>query len=311
LSVELIRLFNDLDQARLRVVRPSKFVFFCGGQISSDGRAESLRDYLFRVRKIQRYLSGNVVLAERAVQLYRDTSYTDLISFEEDIARLSSVVLVIAESAGSLAELGAFSTNETISPSLRVILQSSYSIAESFIRFGPVRRVEKRDRAFIGFYPWQINGRKRPIIATVKPHFLPIRDFILSHLKAIPKSSSYEAQGEGKIFYVLYWIIYLAFVIGVAEFDQLAAALLGPIAPGELRNRLYCMELAGWIARVPYSGKDYLCTCHDADPFQYAFNVAVGDKDSSRRTFQVAQSLKDDSIPRHVKDQASSLRRRK
>lgn len=107
-------------------------------------RAKSLRDYLCRVRKIEKHLPGSIVLAEEAVSLYRDTTYTDLITFEEDIARLSSLVLVIAESAGSLAELGAFSTNETIRQSLRVILQTSYENSESFVRYGPVRRVEKK-----------------------------------------------------------------------------------------------------------------------------------------------------------------------
>jgi hypothetical protein len=54
------------------------------------------------------------VLAEDAFRLFRDSDYSDLISFEEDLARIASVVLVIAESAGSLAELGAFASNDTI-----------------------------------------------------------------------------------------------------------------------------------------------------------------------------------------------------
>jgi hypothetical protein len=75
---------------------------------SGFSRPDSLRDCLWRVCLLSRRLKGEVVLAEKANQLYRETKYTDLISFEEDIARIASLVLVIAESPGSLAELGAF-----------------------------------------------------------------------------------------------------------------------------------------------------------------------------------------------------------
>jgi hypothetical protein len=112
LVAELRVLYDDLNLDGVRVFRPSKFMFLCGGYISKDEDAKpiNLRDYLFRVRQISnRY---NVVLAEKATQLFRDSEYDDLISFEEDIARIASVVLVIAESPGSLAELGAFKRSE-------------------------------------------------------------------------------------------------------------------------------------------------------------------------------------------------------
>ena len=111
MSSELAQLFKDLDPTRLRIHPPKKTVFLCGGIAGASTDVLSLRDYLFRIRNISTELSATIVLAERANALYRDTTYGDLISFEEDIARIASVVLVIAESPGSLAELGAL-TNE-------------------------------------------------------------------------------------------------------------------------------------------------------------------------------------------------------
>jgi hypothetical protein len=112
LAAELVELYNDLHLERLRVHRPSKFLFLCGGALPNgvNDRPGNLRDYIYRVRRIRS--PYQVVLAERATQLYRDTAYSDLISFEEDIARIAAVVLVIAESAGSFAELGAFASND-------------------------------------------------------------------------------------------------------------------------------------------------------------------------------------------------------
>ena len=59
-----------------------------------------MRHYLLNERKIGRRLKADIVLAETANQLYRDTAYKDLITFEEDIAKISALVLVIAESSG-------------------------------------------------------------------------------------------------------------------------------------------------------------------------------------------------------------------
>ncbi|WP_315716472.1 MULTISPECIES: retron St85 family effector protein [unclassified Bradyrhizobium] len=151
---ELRTLFDDLNLDGVRVFRPSKFMFLCGGYIAKehDARPVNLRDYLFRVKRISnRY---DIVLAEKATQLFRDSAYNDLISFEEDIARIASVVLVIAESPGSLAELGAFTANDTIRNALRVVIQNQHEVAESFVRYGPIERIKKAKRANLAVYPW-------------------------------------------------------------------------------------------------------------------------------------------------------------
>ena len=144
---EIATLFNDLNLEKIRVARPSKFLFLCGGarELNEKAKAANLRDYLLRVRPMHTRYS--IVLAEEANQLYRDTDYSDLITFEEDIARIAAVVLVIAESAGSLAELGAFTANDTIRQALRVVIPSHHETQESFVRYGPIQRLKNENLA--------------------------------------------------------------------------------------------------------------------------------------------------------------------
>jgi hypothetical protein len=182
---EIQSFFSDLLLEKVRVVRPSKFIFLCGGTIaepSDDARAANLRDYLCRVRPLR--LANPIVLAEEAIQLYRDSEYSDLISFEEDLARIASVVLVIAESTGSLAELGAFASNDTIKQVLRVVIQDEYERSETFIRYGPVQRVAKIKRENLGVYPWRTrNGRL--VFASTRPRYTQIKRFIQRHIEGI------------------------------------------------------------------------------------------------------------------------------
>lgn len=310
---ELQNFFDDLDLARLRVVRPSKFVFLCGGQTDNQSAHPlSLRDYIYRTKPIQNRLKADVVLAERAVQLYRDTHYSDLISFEEDIAVISSVVLLIAESRGSLAELGAFSSNETIRKSLRVIVQQKYASAESFIRYGPIERLmQAGQRNFVGFYPWRVTHTGRFLKSSARLHYTEIRKFVAAHLAAVPASELYHLSAERQPFFLIYWIIYLSLAIASNDLYSCTQMLRPEIKPEEIRNKLYCMELAGWINRTSYSGKDYFFVLHERDPFGYAFRAAASDRDSARRKFLVAEAIsKKQDVPRHVKNSAREARRR-
>ena len=238
---ELTSFFNDLELSELRVRRPSKFLFLCGGFIAPDGntKAQNLRDYLYRVRRISRRF--NIVLAERANQLYRDSHYGDLISFEEDVARIASVVLVIAESAGSFAELGAFTANETIQKSLRVVIQQRYDIAESFVRYGPIERVKKARRSNLAVYPWHTHNNGTLNVRSTAPHYRPIVSFLSDHFDAIPASTSYERLGEAQLFYVIYWLVHLCLAVSIPLLNHYVR-LIVPGTPNEIiRNKLYCM----------------------------------------------------------------------
>jgi hypothetical protein len=202
-------LYHDQDHDKLRFTRPSKFVFLCGGIISSTTQPNTLRDYLYRTRHLSAHLNAKVVLAEEARDLYRSTKYRDLISFEEDIARIASLVLVIPESPGSLAELGAFATNEVIRQTLCVIMQERFANDESFIRLGPVENIiQNQGRDFVGFYPWRVNDTSYRIsVRSISPHYRAVVDFINNHLNRVPASTLFHRTKELILFFIIYWII--------------------------------------------------------------------------------------------------------
>lgn len=298
--------FEDLDQAKLRIERPKKFLFLCGGTIGPDGAAqiESLRDYLYRIRSFSTESKGEIVRAETATQLYRDTGlgYGDLISFEEDIARIATVVLVIAESPGSLAELGAFAGNNTIRRALRIIVQDKYWKDESFIRFGPLQRIYGANEDFVGIYPWVTDDSGTVVPSTADPHYDEIVKFINRQLDAAPKSEQFSADDVTRNFYIIYWIVYLAMAIPLGSIVKLAQEIIPNIEMKEIRNKIYCMKIAGWIDAVSYSNKTYFYVRHDKDPFAYAFKKGVIDRDSARRKLAITEALtKDEDAPEYVR----------
>lgn len=209
----LLDLHSRIDRDALRVRRPDHVVFLCGGIISADEDnriALSVRDYLYRIRKISSKLNGKIVLAEKAQQIYRESNYQDLISFEEDVARISSIVLVISESPGSLAELGAFSSEKVIQSALRVIISEDHNQSESFVRYGPIRRVENIDRERIGVFPWRNHKKNGALVkASIEPHYKEMIEFINSKISDISDSYLYRTIEGQSIFYDILWILSL------------------------------------------------------------------------------------------------------
>jgi hypothetical protein len=222
-------------------------------------------------------------------------------------------VLLIAESPGSFAELGAFSANDTIRKALRIVIQESFASIESFIRYGPVERIRKDNREFVGFYPWRLNGAGRIILRSAAPHYREITQFINQHIKKIPSSELYVRSSPGiQDFYIIYWIIYLCLAVSFTVLVDLTRDLIPHVSWQEISNKLYCMQLAGWIKKVSYSGKDYFYVLFDEDPFEYSFKPNVANHDSVRRKADFAVSLSGiERPPRHVRQVAVENRRPK
>ena len=179
--------YNDLNLERLTVIRPSKEIFLCGGVISTEQKAKrkSVRDYIYKILQRSNRLGANIILAEAANEIYRVADYRDLISFEEDVAKLVSLIVLIAESPGSLAELGAFASIDYIRRKLRVIVKQQHADEISFIRSDPIERLRRDNDTFVGFFPWRTNASGLPVVRSLSPHRAQIIGFIKDHINRV------------------------------------------------------------------------------------------------------------------------------
>lgn len=292
MSDALDRFLGEIDRSKLRIKRPTKFVFLCGGAILKDVEppAINLRDFLWRKCGLES-TSFSYVLAESAQQLYRDSGYTDLISFEEDIARIAAVVLVISESAGSLAELGAFCSNPVISPVLRVIISENNFNQESFIRWGPVERVRMAQRDRVGVFPWIDNKGVSDLESSADQYSRDMVEFIEDHVKTSPFTMIYPNDDQVSIFYDIMWIVYLADAINPSKLFDSVKRIYPSLSQTEFRKKIYTLRVARWLAIVPFGGQDYYFLPEQQDPFQYGFREGVMQKEPIRRVLTVRADL--------------------
>jgi hypothetical protein len=111
-------------------------VFLCGAKQSR--RRDSLARYLR-----SHYNDVLVFYAEPVwALLASQSSGTNALDIEERLAKLADVIIIIVESPGTFAELGAFAISPVLRPKLLPLLEVQHKGEESFIETGPVRWID-------------------------------------------------------------------------------------------------------------------------------------------------------------------------
>jgi hypothetical protein len=137
-------LFSKIDLSASRLKPYEGFIFLCGGPTDvAATHPVSIRDAIYRELAKDKDIDRRIRVAEHYKDWSSEATYTDLVSFERHLAELSSVIVLVLESAGSIAELGLFSVIEEFKKKLLVFIETEHYRTDSFIRLGPIDYLEK------------------------------------------------------------------------------------------------------------------------------------------------------------------------
>jgi hypothetical protein len=148
---------SRVDVSKTRVKSFSGFIILCGGPHKADSTSNtSARNRFWKHLTQGRHqeLCKRLKLAEEITDWYKDGKYKDLLTFEEHLASLASVILLFVESAGAIAELGAFSVLDGVSKRVLAVVPDMYYEQDSFIRLGPLARLENNTDESVLVFPW-------------------------------------------------------------------------------------------------------------------------------------------------------------
>ncbi|MGB6482690.1 MAG: retron St85 family effector protein [Candidatus Acidiferrales bacterium] len=132
-------LIGYLQSARYRFRRLSPVLFLCGG--AGSPARDTLRDYL---KKHVSHVS--LFYAERVWDQIASRIERGALKMESDLADLADLVIIIVESPGTCAELGAFSLSDALRKKLLPIVDQKYNGESSFIATGPLRWIDTESR---------------------------------------------------------------------------------------------------------------------------------------------------------------------
>jgi hypothetical protein len=137
----------------------SKIIFVCGASNSKDNNAKTRRQLVIEYGK-QQFDNFRFLQAENAFRYLRGSINSDLLTIENKLAEFSDCIIVILESEGAIAEVGAFANHDEIRKFLLVIINEKYSNDdhESFIKNGPNELVDSNSSFAPALYvKWNID----------------------------------------------------------------------------------------------------------------------------------------------------------
>ncbi|MBJ6726009.1 retron St85 family effector protein [Geomesophilobacter sediminis] len=135
------RFIEDFSAYKLTNLHYSlpKIIFICGGKDEDCPNRSNLEKYF------KKHLNRHLIFrAEDAwAVISKGTTKTNALDLEEKLASFSDIVIILVESFGTVAELGAFASSEPLRRKLLPILNKDYVADESFVNTGPVTWVNK------------------------------------------------------------------------------------------------------------------------------------------------------------------------
>lgn len=250
----ITELVSSLDIENFRInAFPSK-IFLCGGTIDESHHQTflSVRHYVYHyIQKNDPELFQKIVLAEHVNRWFRDSEYKDLLELETDLAGLVAVIPLFLESAGSIAELGSFVYQKEIREKLLVIIESQYLEQTSFIKLGPLKKLEllqeeKQEKRVLP-YMWRY-GKKYPL----KEDLVEIGEDIYKNIKELvdaqPQEPVFRKDVPAHIIILVCDLISLLMVTQLREILLMLKALGISCEEKELKKFLLIAEKLGLIS---------------------------------------------------------------
>lgn len=177
LSLAVVRSLSKLKtcienrETRLRL--NSLLVLVCGAKCNPDRPTARSTFLRYAKKHLQEY---RFFEAEQVLNVLARTRKTDLLSLEGEFAGYSDCIIIIVESAGAIAELGAFAMEDKVARNVLAINSETCRDPDSFISLGPIRKLDRKS-----FF--------RPVLHTNLEHVLDVATGIEERLKKIHRSN--------------------------------------------------------------------------------------------------------------------------
>ncbi len=126
-------------------------IFLCGGASQSESQfRRNLGSEISATKSKYRY---SVYYPEDMfVELILGHQRHDLLMLENLLAESVSAVVILPQSPGTFAELGAFSNHPKLKDRLIVVIDPHYEKSQSFIKKGPVRHLQKETKSAVIYH---------------------------------------------------------------------------------------------------------------------------------------------------------------
>ena len=139
----MAKLASSIQSKKTRLKSDSNIILVCGAATPKQG--QSHRDILlaYGEKNLRRY---KFYQAEKAFEALGSLEKKDLLSLEGEFSKYTDCIIIILESQGAFAELGAFAMKDEIAEILLLVNEKKYEKEKSFINLGPITKTDSSSK---------------------------------------------------------------------------------------------------------------------------------------------------------------------
>ncbi|MDG2958960.1 retron St85 family effector protein [Exercitatus varius] len=290
----LIELYQNYDLEKCKVQLIQQKIFVCGGIVDiKEVTPISFRGYFFEESaSSEPQLESLLIMAEYFKDYFKDNIYTDLLEFEDDIAHISSLIVIFLESPGSLVELGLFVNKLELYNKLLIVVPNNES-KDSFIYLGPLTHIKKQKNEFVVFYPFPKVNEKFD-----KNNVKDLISHIKSLLSKFGKTKKVNPKNKTHIIFLICEIVRLSYPITLTEIELCLMGLsIDDYSRNVVQRFLYLLEKFEYIESYDYSSyKFYYPNKKHKNNCFVKFGTKIGMQfDESKHRISLRSTYIDDS----------------
>jgi hypothetical protein len=308
----LAEFVKSVDIRSCRVSNTPHLIFLCGGIAphSPEGPIRSARDYFFRHVKLHApILLPRIRLAEEINSWFDEDTFADLLELEVYLADSSDLTILFVESPGSIAELGAFATEELLRPRTLAILNSRHEDKRTFIVDGPVRRLKKCDENLVRYFYWNDEKPEDPLNrGPFEDMSKELVQYVIERTAAAPKERSLDKSSNGHTMFLIADLIDIVGITTATEIIECLSLWEYGVDNKRLQKYLFLLEHLKLIKRKLYSNQIYYLSGGASPLIRYDFtdNAKTTDRERIKTLLRGALLKKDPRRMRVYKNELST-----
>jgi hypothetical protein len=255
-----IDFLNDIAMDGSRVIySESPIVLLCGGRTPQKERPDDADPPLSSLRHAitLENTSFEIFMPEEITDWHIDGIYQNLMDCEADLSGICSLVVIVLESPGSIAELGAFSQLTDLSHRLMVITSDSFS-TDSFIELGILRHIKSQNHiGSVRSYPWVVPAAENIVFNIDSSVVQDVINDVSDQLLTIPQNPVFKRKNNSHVIALIYQIIHTFIALKLNEILEYLRSLGIDIDERQLISKLFLLERFKIIFKDTYSDSTY------------------------------------------------------
>lgn len=229
--------------------------------------------------------------------------YQNLIEFERDAGSLSSCILLFSESYGAIAELGAFSMDETLCERLLVVVDKKHHPAISFVSLGPIKLLQAISEDSV-FVVESIKDKN-----SFESELTSLAEALVTKFASIPKTQTFTSTRSRDQLLLIADLVELFGAITKKELKELIEFMGVAILPTRFNQMLNQLKLFDLINQQQKGNQIYLVAPTLEKRKNYLNYVAQHGQpnfDRTRTKLKIHSELKSDALRFKAYQQANS-----